>query len=132
MLALDGEFHPQKLIRGVEHMGALVLGQLKQVLDSYACRDLDKAHAVWQGDEEIDALCISLFRELLTYMMEDPRHITFCIHLLFMRQEHRAHGRPRDQHRRDRALHDRGTSDRRPAPEGRHHQPRRHVVAARN
>ena len=83
VLALDAEFHPQKLIRGVEHMGSLVLTQLKQVLDSYASRDLDRAHAVWKGDEEIDALCISLFRELLTYMMEDPRHITFCIHLLF-------------------------------------------------
>jgi phosphate transport system protein len=83
VLALDGEFHPQKLIRGVEHMGGLVLDQLKQVLDSYASRDLKKAHAVWEADEEIDALCTSLFRELLTYMMEDPRHITFCIHLLF-------------------------------------------------
>jgi phosphate transport system protein len=83
VLALDGEFHPQKLIRGVEHMGGLVLDQLKQVLDAYASRDLTKAHAVWQNDEEIDSLCTSLFRELLTYMMEDPRHITFCIHLLF-------------------------------------------------
>ena len=41
------------------------------------------ALAVWNGDEEIDAICTSLFRELLTYMMEDPRHITFCIHLMF-------------------------------------------------
>ena len=39
--------------------------------------------AVWRGDEEIDAICTSVFRELLTYMMEDPRNITFCIHLLF-------------------------------------------------
>jgi len=39
--------------------------------------------AVWHGDEEIDAVNNSLFRELLTYMMEDPRNITFCIHLLF-------------------------------------------------
>jgi phosphate transport system protein len=38
---------------------------------------------VWNGDEEIDAMCTSLFRELLTYMMEDPRNITFCIHLMF-------------------------------------------------
>jgi phosphate transport system protein len=64
-------------------MAALVLGQLKQVLDSYAGHDLEKAMAVWKGDEEIDAMCTSLFRELLTYMMEDPRHITFCIHLMF-------------------------------------------------
>ena len=81
--ALTGDFHPQKLLRGVQHMAALVLGQLKQVLDSYAGHDLDKALAVWRGDEEIDAMCTSLFRELLTYMMEDPRNITFCIHLMF-------------------------------------------------
>jgi phosphate transport system protein len=83
VLALDSEFHPPKLIRGVEHMGALVLAQLKEVLDSYARHDLKKALAVWSGDEEIDSMCTSLFRELLTYMMEDPRNITFCIHLMF-------------------------------------------------
>jgi phosphate transport system protein len=81
--ALSGDFHPQKLIRGVEHMAAMVLGQLKEVLDSYASHDVAKALAVWKGDEEVDAMCTSLFRELLTYMMEDPRHITFCIHLMF-------------------------------------------------
>jgi phosphate transport system protein len=80
---LNGEFRPQKLYRGVEHMAALVLTQLKQVLDSYAVRDLGKAMAVWQGDKDVDAMCTSLFRELLTYMMEDPRNITFCIHLMF-------------------------------------------------
>src|SRR5258708_2508179 len=83
VLALDGEFHPPKLIRGVEHMGALVLAQLKEVLDSYGSHDLVKALAVWNGDEQVDAMCTSLFRELLTYMMEDPRNITFCIHLMF-------------------------------------------------
>jgi phosphate transport system protein len=83
VMPITADFHPQKLIRGVEHMAALVLGQLKQVLDSYASHDLEKALTVWKGDEEIDAMCTSLFRELLTYMMEDPRHITFCIHLMF-------------------------------------------------
>src|SRR6187402_3530082 len=81
--ALEGDFHPTKLIRGVEHMASLVLAQLKQVLDSYGSRDIASALAVWKGDEEIDALCTSLFRELLTYMMEDPRNISFCIHLMF-------------------------------------------------
>jgi phosphate transport system protein len=81
--AITGDFHPQKLIRGVEHMAAMVLGQLKQVLDAYAGRDIEQALAVWKGDEEVDAICTSLFRELLTYMMEDPRNITFCIHLMF-------------------------------------------------
>jgi phosphate transport system protein len=81
--ALDGDFHPQKLIRGVEHMASLVLNQLKQVLDAYVARDIEAAHAVWKSDEQVDAMCTSLFRELLTYMMEDPRNITFCIHLMF-------------------------------------------------
>jgi phosphate transport system protein len=80
---LTGDFHPVKLIRGVEHMAALVLAQLKEVLDAYSAHDLDKALAVWRGDEEVDALCTSLVRELITYMMEDPRNITFCIHLMF-------------------------------------------------
>src|SRR5262249_35943211 len=83
VLALDGDFNPQKLIRGVEHMAALVLNQIKQVLDAYAARDLQTALAVWKGDQDVDAMCTSLFRELLTYMMEDPRNITFCIHLMF-------------------------------------------------
>src|SRR6202790_1113012 len=83
VVALDGDFYPQKLIRGVEHMSSLVLAQLKQVLDAYASRDLQSALAVWNGDEEVDSMCVSLFRELLTYMMEDPRNITFCMHLMF-------------------------------------------------
>ncbi len=83
VVALDGDFYPQKLIRGVEHMATLVSALLKQVLDAYAGRDLQAALAVWNGDEEVDALCTSLFRELLTYMMEDPRNITICMHLMF-------------------------------------------------
>jgi phosphate transport system protein len=83
VVALGGDLYPQTLIRGVEHMSELVLAQLKQVLDAYASRDLQAALAVWKGDEEVDALCTSLFRELLTYMMEDPRNITFCMHLMF-------------------------------------------------
>jgi phosphate transport system protein len=83
VMVLEAELHSLKVIRGVQHMGALVLVQLKQVLDSYAGRDLQKALAVWNGDEEIDAMCTSIFRELLTYMMEDPRNITYCIHLMF-------------------------------------------------
>ena len=83
VVALGGDLYPQTLIRGVDHMAELVLAQVKQVLDSYGSRDLAAALAVWSGDAEIDALCTSLFRELLTYMMEDPRNITFCMHLMF-------------------------------------------------
>ena len=81
--ALEGDFRPPKLIRGVEHMAAMVLEQIKLALDSYAGHEMEKALTVWKSDEEIDAICTSLFRELLTYMLEDPRNITFCIHLMF-------------------------------------------------
>jgi len=83
VVALNEDLHLQKLIRGVEHMASLVESLVKRVLDAYAGRDLAAALAVWNGDEEVDALCTSLFRELLTYMMEDPRNITFCMHLMF-------------------------------------------------
>src|SRR5215469_2661595 len=72
-----------RLSNDLEHMGELVLAQIKEVLDSFAHRDAAKALAVWRGDEEVDAVNNSLFRELLTYMMEDPRNISYCIHLLF-------------------------------------------------
>lgn len=74
---------PQTIIRGIEHMSGLVLGQLKQVLDSYATRNIGNALEVWQGDEQIDSLCTSLFREILTYMAEDPRSIGRGIHMMF-------------------------------------------------
>jgi phosphate transport system protein len=83
VMVLNSELPLQKVMRGVEHMTELVLTQIKDVLDSFARRDVTKALAVWHGDEEVDAVNNSLFRELLTYMMEDPRNISVCIHLLF-------------------------------------------------
>lgn len=83
VIALQGQFQPQSLMHGVEHLAELSLEQLKNVLDAYGRRDVKLALAVWERDEEIDALYTSLFRELLTYMMEDPRNIGFCTHLLF-------------------------------------------------
>jgi phosphate transport system protein len=65
-------------------MGRLAQLQIKNVLDAYVHRDAGKAMQVWLGDEELDELYTSLFRELLTYMMEDPRSITAGTHLLFM------------------------------------------------
>jgi phosphate transport system protein len=82
-LAIGGEFQPHKIVVGLRHMNDLVMGQLKDVLDAYAQKDTVKALDVWQRDGAIDALYTSLFRELLTYMMEDPRNISFCTHLLF-------------------------------------------------
>jgi phosphate transport system protein len=82
-LAIGGDFQPQKIVVGLQHMSDLVLGQLKDVLDAYSQQDTAKAIDVWKRDGAIDALYTSLFRELLTYMMEDPRSISFCTHLLF-------------------------------------------------
>lgn len=82
-LAIVGEPQPKRAMLGLKHMGLLALQQLKDVLDAYATRDSEKARRVWIADEDIDAMNNSLFRELLTYMMEDPRSITLCTHLLF-------------------------------------------------
>jgi len=82
-LAIAGEPQPKRAMLGLKHMGLQALQQLKDVLDSYATRDAEKAKRVWSSDYEIDAMYNSLFRELLTYMMEDPRNITLCTHLLF-------------------------------------------------
>jgi phosphate transport system protein len=72
-----------RALTGLLHLSRLSLNQLKLVLDAYTARSVEQAVAVWKTDGEIDALYTSIFRELLTYMMEDPRNITFCTHLLF-------------------------------------------------
>ena len=83
-VAISGQFQPpHRAVVGLEHISRLVQSQLKDVLDAYAASNEQKAMDVWRRDDEIDALYTSLFRELLTYMMEDPRNITFCTHLLF-------------------------------------------------
>jgi phosphate transport system protein len=82
-VAIQGERFSQKLRVGVEHLSELALRQVKKVLDAYAAHDVEKAREVCAQDEEIDAVYTSLFRELLTYMMEDPRNISMCTHLLF-------------------------------------------------
>src|SRR5437762_1527647 len=74
---------PRKLSSGLTRMGRLSLEQLKNVLDAYVSMSDEKALEVWRSDEELDALYNSIFRELLTYMMEDPRMIGLCTHLLF-------------------------------------------------
>jgi len=72
------------LTRSIERMGNLVAGRLKDVLDAYTSGNLDRAVAVWARDDEVDEHYNSLFRELLTYMMADPRTINSCAHLLFI------------------------------------------------
>jgi phosphate transport system protein len=72
------------LTRSIERMGKLVLSRLSSVIDAYSRSDLERALAVWSQDDEVDEHYNSLFRELLTYMMGDPRTITACAHMLFV------------------------------------------------
>jgi phosphate transport system protein len=83
IIAMEGQFPPKSLLSGIRSMSLLALGQFKAVLDAYIRKDVDAAMEVWNNDGGIDKLYNSLFRELLTYMMEDPRNISFCTHLLF-------------------------------------------------
>ncbi len=80
---IAAEQYPKQLMGGLRNMVDRALIQLKDVLDAYADRNADLAMSVWRRDESIDAMYNSIFRELLTYMMEDPRNIGFCTHLLF-------------------------------------------------
>ncbi len=82
-LKVQGHMQLGRAMTGVEALSRLAQGQLKDVLDAYAQSNDKGALDVWGRDGQIDALENSLFRELLTYMMEDPRNITFCTHLLF-------------------------------------------------
>ena len=75
---------PIRLTQSLARMGRVALSQLKLVLDAYSDRDAEAAKTVWGQDGEIDEIYNSLFRELLTYMMEDPRTIGMCTHLLFV------------------------------------------------
>ena len=83
VIALDGGIMLPQAVNGLVHMTEMVLSQLKMVLDAYTARNVEQALAVWNRDGEVDAIYTSLFRELLTYMMEDPRNIGFSTHLLF-------------------------------------------------
>ena len=74
---------PIRLTQSLARMGKAAQNQLKQVLDAFTSRNAEEAEAVWNRDGEIDEIYNSLFRELLTYMMEDPRTIGLCAHLLF-------------------------------------------------
>lgn len=68
----------------IPHMAESVQGMVKEVLDGFNEQDIDKLSSVWQRDEDVDQVYTGLFRELITYMIEDPRNITGCIHLLFV------------------------------------------------
>jgi phosphate transport system protein len=75
---------PVRPVYALPRMARLAEALTKDVLDAYIERDAERALVVWARDEELDEMYSGLFRELLTYMMEDPRNITACTHLLFM------------------------------------------------
>ena len=82
-IRIGGEPRSPREIVGLRHMNEVAAELLKDVLDAYAQRDTERARAVWERDAELDALEDSVFRDLLTHMMEDPRNISYCAHLLF-------------------------------------------------
>jgi phosphate transport system protein len=81
--AIDGQVERRAISVGVDRMAELVVEQLRNVIEAYDKHDRMAALNVWRRDDAVDALYTSLFRELLTYMLEDPRNIMFGTHLLF-------------------------------------------------
>lgn len=71
-------------VSALVNLGRAVQDILKDIIDAYVEHDVEKARQVWMRDEDVDSAYNSLFRELVTYMMEDPRTITACTHLMFM------------------------------------------------
>jgi phosphate transport system protein len=82
-LKIAAEPRIPRAIIGLKTMHETAAILLKDVLDAYAQRDAEAARSVWTRDMQLDALEDSVFRDLLTFMMEDPRNISFCAHLLF-------------------------------------------------
>ena len=72
-----------RCVIGLRTMHELAAHLLKDGIDAYVQRDAELAHNVWTHDVDLDNLENLVFRDLLTFMMEDPRNISFCTHLLF-------------------------------------------------
>jgi phosphate transport system protein len=79
-----GQFPAPYSLGGIAHMANLVQAQLKTIIDALGSADSEKAVEVWRSDRAVDDIYNTIFRELITYMMEDPRNITPCTHLLFI------------------------------------------------
>ena len=82
-VALQGNTSMRRAVTNIDRMSRVALEQLRDVLDAYSRRDVDGALSVWRRDSDLDTMYTSIFRELLTYMMEDPRNISFATHLVF-------------------------------------------------
>jgi len=70
--------------KGLGYLATLAAAEVREVLAAYRDQDAERAYQVWKSDAELDEAYTGYFRQLLTYMMEDPRNITPCTHLLFM------------------------------------------------
>lgn len=79
-----GQFSVPFKLGGLAHMARLVQESLKLTVDALGDLDPERAMEVWRADEAVDDIYTAIFRELITYMMEDPRSITPCAHLLFI------------------------------------------------
>jgi phosphate transport system protein len=80
---IGAELRFPNAIIGLKRMNTVAAGLVKDALDAYAQRDAERAQKVWERDDDLDALDEGFSRQVLTHMMEDPRHISLCTHLLF-------------------------------------------------
>jgi len=78
------EVDPIRPVHAIPRMGRLTMTMMKNCIDAYIEQDAEKAQRVWNADREVDEMYVSLFRELLTYMMEDAHRISACSHVLFI------------------------------------------------
>ncbi len=76
-----------ELMRSLVNLGQFAATMVKDAMDAYAAADGRKAQEVWDRDRELDEMYTALFRELITYMMEDPRRISAATHMLFMARD---------------------------------------------
>jgi phosphate transport system protein len=83
VIAMSDQTQPTSAGVNLDILSKRAFEQLSRVMQAYVRRDTQLARGVWDSDGEIDTLHTALFRELLTYMMEDPRSIGYCTHLLF-------------------------------------------------
>ncbi len=100
-LAIAGQFQPQKVVVGLQHMSDLAMAQLKDVLDAYAQQDSKAALDVWHRDGQIDSLYTSLVPRA-PHLHDGGSAQHLVLHAPALRgEERRAHRRPHDEHRRD-------------------------------
>ena len=105
---------PVKELIDIPRMADIAQAMLRDALDAYVRRDIELAQHVLNEDDELDALKTQVFRELLTYMLQDPSTIEPSLDLILDFPPSRAHRRPRHQRRRGRDLH--GLGQGRPPP----------------